>query len=186
LLRYIKIVLSGIVSIGRLTNRIETEGLPSSRWLVTFDHQNIKDQEVCEKSFGKLIDDPSTVQYPQKKENTKSSKKGNPSLASTITSSADEKTNQSSQEAKKINLPVDSSPTTIDNGKNPAKTTKKAKNRNFKTRSTSQTKKISARVNKRKKKGKKPKEECTRVPFLTGTLLLYRGENPRAVFVRKF
>ena len=36
------------------------------------------------------------------------------------------------------------------------------------------------------KRGRKSKEEVTKVNFRTGTLLLYRGENPRAVFMLRF
>lgn len=36
------------------------------------------------------------------------------------------------------------------------------------------------------KRARKTKEEYTKVVLLTGTLYLYKGENPRAVFVRKY
>lgn len=182
----IKIVLSAGVSTGRLVHRIDTGRNMGPRWLVTFDQEDVKDQELCEKSFGKLVNSAS-IRSQGKIAHDKANKDDCKSAGALTSDYEGKNSNLASKVSRGQSSNRRSVPPSKGKRTKAFKSGTHAKQNDVNSRSSKLKRKshVSARGTVAKK-GRRSKEECTKVPFLTCTLFLYRGENPRAVFVRKF
>eukprot|EP00544_Gedaniella_sp_CCMP2646_P004128 CAMPEP_0202488554 /NCGR_PEP_ID=MMETSP1361-20130828/6568_1 /ASSEMBLY_ACC=CAM_ASM_000849 /TAXON_ID=210615 /ORGANISM="Staurosira complex sp., Strain CCMP2646" /LENGTH=214 /DNA_ID=CAMNT_0049118153 /DNA_START=24 /DNA_END=668 /DNA_ORIENTATION=+ len=188
----VEITRNGVVTEGRLAYNL-TEG-PSAnpRWLVKFDLEPWKDEELYERSFGTLLkkagnesDRASPTDYPNKQSKRSSS------------SSDDD---SSSKKRKSVTFsedsPVASDSSSVAAAPGDGRAAKKARARQ--ERITRRQAKIeledvppkrqrdkSQNSNNKHSLQDDPNEEVIEVKMLTGTLYLYRGLNRRAEFVRK-
>jgi len=178
---------------GRLAYLL-TEG-PSAnpRWLVKFDQESWKDEELYERSFGTLLrkagdesDRASPTDYPNKQ----SKKEGRKSSSSSEDDSKDKQKNVTFSESS----PVGSDSSSI-GGDDQAARRAKARELRIARRQAkidqedSQPKRRADRSrdsnSDKRMRVEEPGEEVIKVPMLTGTLYLYRGLNRRAEFIRK-
>lgn len=88
------------MSTGRPVSLVNTSKQSNPRWLVTFDYEDIKDQEICEKSFGKILK-VGSIQSLRKNRCGKTSKNENASAGSTISSDSDDKNSVSGSKGVK-------------------------------------------------------------------------------------
>lgn len=186
----LQITRNGVTAQGRLAYNL-TEG-PSAnpRWLVKFDGESWKDEELYERSFGKLLrkggDDlerASPQDYPNKQSRR-------------ISSSSDD---DSAKNNKRKNVTFsESSPVGSDTSSiTDEKADKRAKERKeriarrqAKIEEEAQPKRRADRdrdaySNKRSRTDDDDDGEVIKVLMMTGTLYLYRGVHWRAEFVRK-
>lgn len=239
-----EIVHSSGISTGQLLHKVDAKAKPSNvRWLVTFDDDDRLDEEVPEKSFGRLIQGGELVMAEEASSSTSGGRQrgGKPGSRDGESSGSSDLDNES--DAKKLvgsnsrrragrrvakdaneteeNTSADGSRGRFSSSeKNPAHveiggvgrkrrrgggetriTTRSRAKRNQESglpstdpldvkEAVDRTFKGKAlkgrRVGKRQRAPKTPGEVVTKVEMLTGTLYLYRGENPRAEFIRYF
>lgn len=167
------------ISTGQLLSEIHPDAHTSStRWLVTFDDDTLADEEVCETSLGKLVQSGAIQQLVATKKGK--GKRGRKNKSN------DENTAYRHGESH-----VKAAVECISEEHKDAKRKEDSNHISFKSRKITSSK-VSSRVqNEPKKRGRKPKkakkkEEVVKVKYRTGTLYLYRGDNARAVFIRKF
>lgn len=184
-----QITKNGITTEGRLAYNL-TEG-PSAnpRWLVKFDLQPWKDEELYERSFGALMrkagndeDRASPENYPNKR-NSKSSN----------TSSDEDSKGKRKNVTFSGSSPVASDSSSINTNDAASKKAKAREQRIARRQAKIEeedSQSIKRRVDRTASSNKRSRvddseEEVIKVPMLTGTLYLYRGLNRRAEFVRK-
>jgi hypothetical protein len=151
-----QITRSNVVAEGRLAYNL-TEGKSANpRWLVKFDNEPWKDEELYEHTFGKLL---KTSKPSSSSEGGETSKKKSVTFSAEVSDSSSSKMRalargqRSTRRQAKVQ---------VDN-KRPLKSIVPA------------SKRVKRNSN----------EEVVMVQMLTGTLYLYRGLNRRAEFVRK-
>ena len=188
-----QITRNGVVAEGRLAYNL-TEG-PSAnpRWLVKFDLEPWKDEELYEQSFGTLLkkagneaDRASPTDYPNKQ--------------SKRISSSSEDDSSSSKKRKSVTFSEDSpvasdssSVAAIPGGGRASKKARARQERIARRQAKIKQEHVppkqqgdkSRSSNSKHVLGNDPNEEVIEVKMLTGTLYLYRGLNRRAEFVRK-
>jgi len=176
----VEIVLDKGVSAGQLLYKTE-EG-KTARWLVTFEEKHTKDQEVCEKSLGKVIQSGALSQQrePPKKETFRAQNQNmNSSRNPTKDSIASISSNSTISEKKVSKSSYDTSGT-------PSSLGRKRKVASSTNVASEEKKRKENQTDKKNTEKKIIKEKVVTVKYSTGTLYLHRGDNPRAVFVWKF
>jgi hypothetical protein len=189
-----KITRNGVTAEGRLAYNL-TEG-PSAnpRWLVKFDRESWKDEELYERSFGALLrkagdeaDRASAEDYPNKQ-----SKRTSKSSSSSEEDSSKGTSNKRKGVTFSESSPVGSDSSSIENDQAAVDERARARAQRIARRQA----KIDKEVTQPKPRSRDPRgnkrtrveesnEEVIKVPMKTGTLYLYRGLNRRAEFVRK-
>lgn len=201
---FVEIVRGGGISTGQLIrkvddkkNRSATGRLP--HWFVSFEGTDIPNEQISEKSFGRLISNSSGSDS-----GTRSSKRttGHAALrggdnssvgSSTGSYNDDKKVTNRSYSRKTVNATTSKRKSA--SNKSIVKMAKKKKIENKKGRISTRSSSKSLNTNVAKEQvppsgsgGKKPKnelvEEVEKLKLLTGTLYIYRGPHPRVAFVR--
>jgi hypothetical protein len=151
-----QITRSSVVAEGRLAYNL-TEGKSANpRWLVKFDTEPWKDEELYEHTFGKLL---KTSKPSSSSEGEEASKRKSVTFSQEVSDSSSSKMRAMARGQRS--------------------TRRQAKIQVDKKRPL----KVIAPANKRVKINNN--EEVVMVQMLTGTLYLYRGLNRRAEFIRK-
>lgn len=221
---YVEFQLNGGTVSGKLLQKSSRGSSVNPIWIVAPSDRRRRNEEVPERSLGKVIDvDEAMTNRQIRNVAAKTSKDAQPSSNSDCDvsldgsaskvkrgkgSSSEESSNPKSVAAKKRNRDesrsksVDSKRRKAVSFQNSAADAKKLTTR-IGTRSSTRNnsdvpeQKIPAKKNVRKaskkktparksnpRKKSKKKEEVVKVKMLTGTLYLYRGEHPRAEFIR--
>jgi len=202
----VEIVRDVGISTGTIMGKVEGE--KDNWWLVTFG-ADCEDEEISENAFGRLIKSGSAKGGRSTRRATRRNHGTSSSLENTFRSDADDdlrnNSNNPTDDIKNgTGIEPDRSTSTCNRKKTKMKT--KAKTNTKKkpgedaciyTRSSSKRKKSSNVLsldstpsrktggNKRQRR-KQGEEEVEKVKLLTGTLYLYRGENARVEFRRKY
>mmetsp|Transcript_31966 Transcript_31966/g.39198 ORF Transcript_31966/g.39198 Transcript_31966/m.39198 type:complete len:216 (+) Transcript_31966:60-707(+) len=193
----VEIVRSKGVATGRLLQKLDDHDLSNIRWLVTFDDEDTSDEEISEKIFGRLVKSTSS----KSRRGRNRSHKNSSGSSSGSSGKRDEKrvlfvdnvapskrktgrrprvvTNSEPEMKADItnDVPAEKSAASGGNGVS-TRLSRREKRKATTLRAGAQCPK--------QKKVYKRKEDFVKVKLRTGTLYLYRGENPRAEFVRYF
>jgi hypothetical protein len=151
-----QITRNNVVAEGRLAYNLTAGKSANPRWLVKFDNEPWKDEELYEHTFGKLL---KTSKLSSSSEGEEASKKKSVTFSEEVSDSSSSKVRALAREQRS--------------------TRRQAKIQVDKKRPL----KNSVPANKRVKTNNN--EEVVMVQMLTGTLYLYRGLNRRAEFIRK-
>lgn len=155
LISFIQVVRNGVPVKARLAQLLTEGTSPNPRWLIKFDGQPFKDEEVYEHTFK---EDSSESEKPMSRKPPSRSNSPPPPLM---------------QEAKT------SSPSEEDDStSNPDVSAREQRSRRRQAL-------IDIKPPKKVKRMKETNEPVTKIKLLTGTLYLYRGEHRRAEFVRR-
>jgi len=197
ILLLLQIVRDEGVAIARLVRKADDDGRgsPSSnvnRWIVSFEGEE-SEEEISEKHIGRLVDGsnesdslgnqtppPAARKASNANNNQGTTKKGNGSKQKQVA----HKASKSSSRKTKYNR-RSTSPTNNNNSNDRPSTRSSIKQSDADRILYSGIKDNASR--KTAKGGKKKvgqDETVVKVKMLTGTLYLYRGENPRAEFIR--
>lgn len=157
---------------GRLAYLL-TEGTSANpRWLVKFDKEAWKDEELYERTFGKLV------------------KRGDGSKPKTATSkpSSSSEGEETSKKKKSVAFTEESPQMVSDSSSSKIKALEREQRSTRRQASNEVVKKRPLKNNglaPANKRVKRNNDEVIVVPMLTGTLYLYRGLNRRAEFIRR-
>lgn len=180
-----------MVAEGRLAYNL-TEG-PSAnpRWLVTFDLEPWKDEELYERSFGTLLkkagneaDRASPTDYPNKQSKRSSSSSEDDSSMKKRKNVTFSEDSPVASDSSSVAVPGDGRASKKARARQERIARRQAKIDQEDVPPTRQNDK-SRNSNNKHSLGDGTNEEVIEVKMLTGTLFLYRGLNRRAEFVRK-
>jgi len=210
----VEINRAGIVLRGRLAQLLTEGTSPNPRWLVKFDGQSHKDEEMYERAFGKLLassgeDEPiarsksPTLASQEKasKAQSRSNRRGSNGRNSSTSSEDDVKkvSKESGKKEVQFEEEVDAG-SESETSSRKSSTADKVSAREARSRrrqaqideetpandaSKGTTRRAAPQGNARKRQRVDTDGEVIKVKLLTGTLFLYRGLHRRAEFIRR-